>query len=86
MTDKIKKAIEGLEDGRLCPEPFSALSAPDSIRTRIQLARRALRLIAGEDEGSPKSQTARYPRSSPEMGAGSPAKVNFRPQKKGRVL
>ena len=65
MTDKFKKALEALEGERLCPEPFSALSAPDSIQTRIRLARRALRPIAGEDEGRPKSQPARYPRRPP---------------------
>ena len=60
MAGKIKLALKALEDGRLYPEPFSNLCAPDSIRARLQLARRALRLIAGEDEGSPNPKTPRY--------------------------
>ena len=65
MAGKIKLALEALEDGLLYPEPFSALCAPDSIRARLQLARRALRLIAGEDEGSPNPKTPRYYGTAP---------------------
>ena len=65
MAVKIKLALKALEDGRLYPEPFSNLCTPDSVRARLQLARRALRLIAGEDEGSPNPKTPRYYGTAP---------------------
>ena len=48
MVANIKGALQTLEDMCIKPEPISALRGPIAIRARLQLARRALRLVAGE--------------------------------------
>ena len=50
MAAKIKLALEGLENEAVKPQPFSTLSGAEAIRSRLGLAARALRVVAGEED------------------------------------
>ena len=50
MAAKITLALEGLENEAVKPQPFSTLSGAEAIRSRLGLAARALRVVAGEED------------------------------------